>query len=114
MKYLFSILFFTMMSCADDNTYEIRKVENFLGVTIPKDNVNITSSNEGLKQSLIIIDITFDSKEYARLMKKINLKEFEKDGNNNYYKNVYFEDEDKKIYVILFSNEHRIRYAEKE
>lgn len=113
MKYLFLILLFLTMSCADDNTYEIKKVENFLGVTIPKDNINITSSNEGLKQSLIIIDITFDSKDYTLLMKKINLKEFEKDG-NNYYKNMSFEDKDKKIYVILFSNEHRIRYAEKE
>lgn len=101
------------MSCADDNNYEIKKIENFLGVTIPKNNIHITSSNDGLRQSLIVIDITFDSKDYSLLMKKINLKEFEKDG-NNYYKNVSFEDDDKRIYVTLFSREHRIRYAEKE
>ncbi|MDV6169238.1 hypothetical protein R1T16_12455 [Flavobacterium sp. DG1-102-2] len=112
MKNLFLILFFFLVSCSNNESENIKDIEDFLGVNMPATNIQVNSSNEGFRQSLKIVDITLNINDYNQMVKKINLKEFEKYG-DNYYRNSYSEKQDKKIYVILFTREHRIRYAEK-
>ena len=112
MRNLLLVLLFLIASCSN-NKEDIKVVESFLDTTIPVNNINVKSSSEGIKQYIRIIDITMNKKDFSLLIKKIDLKGFEKYG-NNYYKNSFIEKEDKKIYLTLYPNEFRIRYTEKE